>query len=327
MQRSTRSPGLTVVEIMHAAMRGEIRGMYIMGENPAMSRPRRSTTRARRWRSSSMLVVQDIFLTETALPRRRGAAGLAPSPRRPAPSPTPTAWCSSAGAALAAAGRGAAGPVDHPARWRSALGLRLATTAPDAARAACSTRCASAMPSHRRHHLGAAASASGAVTYPCRARGRPRRAGGLHRPLPDARRPRRASCRPTCIPADERPDADYPLVLITGRQLEHWHTGSMTRRARVLDAHRARRRWRCCTRWTWRALGVAPGERDHARLAPRRGRAAARAPTTARRAGAVFIAFCYVEAAANLLTNPALDPFGKIPEFKYCAARLRRASD
>jgi formate dehydrogenase major subunit len=124
------------------------------------------------------------------------------------------------------------------------------------------------------------------------------------------------------IPAAERPDAEYPLVLITGRQLEHWHTGSMTRRATVLDAlepdpvallHPL----------DLAALGAAPGE--VLTIASRRGEVVlyARADEGMPR-GAVFVPFCYYEAAINRLTHAALDPFAKIPEFKYCAIRVAR---
>jgi formate dehydrogenase major subunit len=122
------------------------------------------------------------------------------------------------------------------------------------------------------------------------------------------------------IPAAERPDDEYPFVLITGRQLEHWHTGSMTRRAEVLDTiepapvaslHPD----------DLAALGARAGGTISVRS--RRGSItlAARADDGTPR-GAVFIPFCFYEAAANLLTNPVLDPFGKIPEFKYCAVRV-----
>ena len=122
------------------------------------------------------------------------------------------------------------------------------------------------------------------------------------------------------IRAAEQPDPDYPYVLITGRQLEHWHTGSMTRRTEVLSAiepgpvgsfHPA----------DLAALGVAPG--GAVTVASRRGSVTlfARVDAGTPR-GALFIPFCYYEAAANMLTNPALDPFGKIPEFKYCAVKV-----
>jgi formate dehydrogenase major subunit len=123
------------------------------------------------------------------------------------------------------------------------------------------------------------------------------------------------------IPANERPDADYPFVLITGRQLEHWHTGSMTRRATVLDALEPLATASMCGA-DLRLLGVAPG--DVITVQSRRGQVALhvrRDDGTPQ--GAVFMPFAYYEAAANLLTNAALDPFGKIPEFKYCAVAIR----
>ncbi len=122
------------------------------------------------------------------------------------------------------------------------------------------------------------------------------------------------------IPAAERPDAAYPFVLITGRQLEHWHTGSMTRRTEVLDAIEPHPVASLHSQ-DLAELGVVPD--GMITVASRRGGISLRARAddgTPR--GAVFIPFCYYEAAANLLTNPVLDPFGKIPEFKYCAVRV-----
>ena len=124
------------------------------------------------------------------------------------------------------------------------------------------------------------------------------------------------------LPPDEVPDHDYPLVLTTGRLLEHWHTGAMTRRAGVLDAIEPQ--------------GIAamnPGEIARRELTPgdmiavetRRGRVEAVLRADREVAdGMVFMPFCFVESPANALTNPMLDPFGKIPEFKYCAAKVER---
>jgi formate dehydrogenase major subunit len=121
-------------------------------------------------------------------------------------------------------------------------------------------------------------------------------------------------------PPDEVPDAEYPFILSTGRQLEHWHTGSMTRRAEVLDAIEPSAIAQL-SRGTIQKLGIQPG--DMVRVSTRRGTVelAAR-QDEAVPDGVVFIPFAYVEAAANLLTNPKLDPFGKIPEFKFCAAKV-----
>ena len=120
------------------------------------------------------------------------------------------------------------------------------------------------------------------------------------------------------------PDAEYPFILTTGRQLEHWHTGSMTRRTKVLDAIEPSAIAQV-SRGTLEKLGLQPG--DMLRVVTRRGEVelAAR-QDDAIPDGVVFIPFAYVEAAANLLTNPKLDPFGKIPEFKFCAARVEAAA-
>jgi formate dehydrogenase major subunit len=158
-----------------------------------------------------------------------------------------------------------------------------------------------------------------AVTYPCAQEGDPGEPVVFTENFP--RESGRARFVPAdIIPADERPDADYPMVLITGRQLEHWHTGSMTRRTAVLDAiepdpvalvHPL----------DLDAMGGQPG--DVITIASRRGQVAlyARADDSSPR-GAIFVPFCYYEAAINKLTNAALDPFGKIPEFKYCAIKV-----
>ena len=158
-----------------------------------------------------------------------------------------------------------------------------------------------------------------AVTYPCRSEGDAGEAVVFVDSFP--REGGRARFAPAdIIPADERPDGQYPLILITGRQLEHWHTGSMSRRAGVLAAiepdpvalvHPL----------DLAAIGGAPG--DVVTLQSRRGLVTlyARADESSPR-GAVFVPFCYYESAINRLTNAALDPFAKIPEFKHCAVRM-----
>jgi formate dehydrogenase major subunit len=124
------------------------------------------------------------------------------------------------------------------------------------------------------------------------------------------------------ITADERPDAEYPMVLITGRQLEHWHTGAMTRRAGVLDAIEPEPTASLHPS-DLRSLGVNPG--DLVTVESRRGKIALYAREDAGTPrSSVFIPFAYYEAAANILTNPKLDPFGKIPEFKYCAVKVSK---
>jgi formate dehydrogenase major subunit len=125
------------------------------------------------------------------------------------------------------------------------------------------------------------------------------------------------------LPPAETPDHDYPFILTTGRQLEHWHTGAMTRRATVLDALEPSA-IAALSRGTIEKLGIQPG--DFVRVTTRRGTVTLNSrQDDGIPDGVVFIPFAYVEAAANILTNPVLDPFGKIPEFKFCAARVEKA--
>ncbi|PWG61310.1 molybdopterin oxidoreductase family protein, partial [Spiribacter halobius] len=122
--------------------------------------------------------------------------------------------------------------------------------------------------------------------------------------------------------APDLPDAEYPLVLNTGRQLEHWHTGVMTRRSRALDALAPEARVEVHPDDAGR-LGIADG--DWTRLTSRRGSVQVQAKVTDDVAlGTLFLPMHFREAAANLLTSPELDPYGKIPEFKICAVRLER---
>jgi formate dehydrogenase major subunit len=158
-----------------------------------------------------------------------------------------------------------------------------------------------------------------AVTYPCEQVGDPGQRVVFTDDFPTATGA--AQFVPAkIIAAAERPNREYPFVLITGRQLEHWHTGSMTRRTEVLDSIEANPVASLHSD-DLRALGVPPG--GMITVTSRRGSVSlfAREDDGTPR-GAVFIPFCYYEAAANLLTNPVLDPFGKIPEFKYCAIKV-----
>ena len=308
------TPGLTVTEILDAAQRREIRGMYIMGENPAMSDPDLNHARGA-LASLEHLVVQDIFLTETA------ALADVILPASVFAEKTGSFTNTDRAVQL---GRAAVVPPDDARQdlWiiqqlARRIGLDWNYDEP----AAVFEEMRRSMPSiagisWQRLH------AEDAVTYPCLDEDDP------GQPVIFGERFPTASGRGRIFPvafrsADETPDADYPWVLITGRQLEHWHTGSMTRRSSVLDAlepapyvnlHPA----------DLADLNIGAG--GTVTLRTRRGELAAVARADAglpRRT--VFMPFCYVEAAANLLTNPAIDPFGKIPEFKYCAVRVGAA--
>ena len=163
--------------------------------------------------------------------------------------------------------------------------------------------------------------AQSSVTYPCRTEDDPGASVVFTESFPT--KDGRGKFVPAdIIPANERPDAEYPFVLITGRQLEHWHTGSMTRRASVLDAIEPQAVVSLHP-LDLDAIGAKPG--DVITVASRRGQIAltARADDGTPR-GAVFIPFAFYEAAANMLTNPALDPFGKIAELKYCAVKVSK---
>ena len=308
-------PGLTVVEIMHAAARREIRGMYVQGENPAMSDPDLAHARAA-LASLDLLVVQDIFPTETAwladvilpasaLPEKGGTftnTDRMVQLARPAVSPP--------------------GQARQDLWIINEMGRRLGLDWDYQTPAQVFAEMRDTMPSIAGIDW-ARLEREGSVTYPCTSAEDPGQPVVFtdRFPTPDGR----ARLLPVgLIPADERPDDDYPLVLITGRQLEHWHTGAMTRRATVLDAIEPAPTV-SLNGVELERLGVAPGER--LRVSSRRGTielAARRDDGVAD--GNVFIPFAYSEAAANLLTNPALDPYGKIPEFKYCAVRVERVA-
>ncbi len=308
--------GLTVVEIMRAAIAGEIRGMYIMGENPAMSDPdahhAREALAALDW-----LVVQEIFLTETCY----HADVILPA----------TAWPEKSGTVtntdrMVQLGRQALDPPGDamPDLWiiqqiARRMGLDWNYTGPEDVFAEMRT----AMPSIAGI-TWERLEAESCVTYPCMKEGDPGQPVVFTDRFPTASG--KASFVPAdIIPAAERPDAEYPLVLITGRQLEHWHTGAMTRRAGVLDAIEPDAVASLHPLELAR-IGVEPGE--VITVKSRRGSVSlyARADDGTP-LGAVFIPFCYYEAAANLLTNPALDPFGKIPEFKYCAVAVHKGGE
>jgi formate dehydrogenase major subunit len=308
--------GLTVVEIMDAVHAGEIRGMYVMGENPAMSDP--DVQHARQALADlDMLVVQDIFLTETAY--------LADVVLPASAFPEKTGTFTNTDRAVQL-GRQALNPPGGARQdlWiivemAKRLGLDWSYTHPsevfDEMRKAMPSIAGITWPRLE---------AESAVTYPCEKEGDPGERVVFTQSFP--RETGRARLVPAdIIPAAERPDHEYPLVLITGRQLEHWHTGSMTRRASVLDAIEPEPVV-SINPADLAALGAEPGE--VITVESRRGRVTlyARAEDGMPR-GAVFIPFCYYEAAANTLTNPALDPFGKIPEFKYCAVRVRRGGE
>jgi formate dehydrogenase major subunit len=303
--------GLTVVEIMHAVHAGEIRGMYVEGENPAMSDPDLQHAR-QALAKLEHLVVQDLFLTETCF----HADVILPA----------SAFAEKSGSFTNTDRRVqlARQVIDPPGDARQdwwiiqeiarRIGLDWRYSGPSEVFA----EMASTMPS-LKNISWERLEREGAVTYPVDSTDKPGNEIIFTTGFPTASG--RGKIVPArLLPPDEIPDDEYPMVLSTGRVLEHWHTGSMTRRAAVLDALEPEAVAFMSPRELGR-FGLRPGDFIH--LETRRG--AVEVKVRADRdvpQNMVFMPFCYAEAAANLLTNPALDPFGKIPEFKFCAARV-----
>ena len=306
--------GLTVVEIMDAVHAGRISGMYIMGENPAMSDP--DTAHARAGLAMlEHLVVQDLFLTETAF----HADVVLPASAWPEKDGTVT----NTNRQVQMGRTALALPGDARQDWWivQEIARRIGLDWNYGGPADVFEEMKTVMPS-LDNITWDRLWAESAVTYPCEAPNKPGMdiVFGEGFPTPDGR----AKLVPASIvPPDEQPDEEYPMVLTTGRQLEHWHTGAITRRASLLDTLEPEA-IASLSPFDLRKLGIAAG--DPVRVATRRGTIELKARADgAVPSGVVFIPFCFAEAAANTLTNPALDPFGKIPEFKYCAARVEPA--
>ena len=308
------NPGLTVVEIMDEITDGKIQGMYIEGENPAMSDPNLNHAR-KALATLKHLVVQDIFMTETAL----FADVILPASAFPEKDGTFTNTDR-----RVQLGRMAVSPPGQAKQdwWiiqemakRLGLNWNYQSVAEVFAEMREGMDSIKGMSWNRLEQ-------ENSITYPCDSEDDPGQGiifvsdfpteNGLAKFVPAS-----------FTNADELPDGEYPFVLITGRQLEHWHTGAMTRRASMLDAiepvpvaavHPD----------DLKKLGVEPNNKI--KISSRRGTVEcfARADDGLLH-GQIFMPFCYHEAAANLLTTDALDPFAKIPEFKFCAIKVSPA--
>ncbi len=304
-------PGLTVVEIMDAIAEDNISGMYIMGENPAMSDP--DVQHARESLAKlEHLVVQDLFVTETAI----YADVILPSSGWPEKDGT----VSNTNRQVQLGKQALPTPGDTKADWwitqeiAKGMGLDWQYTHPKDVFAEMHL----AMPSLNNitwERLEREAS----VTYPCAAPDQLGQDVVFTDDFPTD------TGKATLVPAavlspDETPDDEYPLILSTGRVLEHWHTGSMTRRSQTLDDLEPEAVVTMNNREMNRN-GFEPG--DMVRVITRRGTVEVKLRVdNAVAEGNLFMPFCFAEGPANMLTNPKLDPFGKIPEFKYCAARI-----
>ncbi|MCT8974739.1 formate dehydrogenase subunit alpha [Microbaculum marinisediminis] len=309
-------PGLTVVEIMDAIHADEIKAMYVLGENPAMSDPDQNHARAALAKLDH-LVVQDIFLTETAyyadviLPATSYYEkwGTFTNTNRQVQIGEPVV-----------APPGQARPDWHTVQEIARrLGLDWAYEGP----AQVFAEMSQVMPSLNNITWDRLVRER-CVTYPCDSEDGPGSEILFAESFPTE--DGRAKIVPTnIVPPDELPDADYPMVLTTGRLLEHWHTGAMTRRASVLEAIEPEPTVAMNPRQL-RDMGLEAG--DTVRVSTRRGEIELKARRDRNvPQGMLFIPFCFEDAAANKLTNPQLDPFGKIPEFKFCAARVERVGE
>jgi len=303
--------GLTVVEIMDAVHADKIKGMYILGENPAMSDPDLNHAR-QALAHLEHLVVQDLFLTETAV----YADVILPASAWPEKDGTVTNTNRQVQMGRAALPLPGEAKVDWWITQEIAkrMGLKWNYQHPSEIY----SEMASLMPSLNNIPWKRVARED-AVTYPADAIDKPGRDVVFDKGFPRPGGFGKLVAAKLQAP-DETPDHEYPFILTTGRQLEHWHTGAMTRRATVLDAIEPAPT-AAVSRGTIAKLGIRPG--DMIRVSTRRGTVELNSrQDDGIPDGVVFIPFAFFEAAANKLTNPALDPFGKIPEFKYCAARV-----
>ena len=303
--------GLTVVEIMDAVHSGEIKGLYVQGENPAMSDPNLNHAREALV-TLDHLIVQDIFLTETA-----GYADvILPASAFPEKSGTFT----NSNRQVQLGRQAIESPGDARQDWwiiqeiAKRLGLNWNYTSPKEifaeVREATPSMAGITWERLEKEH---------SVTYPCTREGDP----GDPIVFKDGYPTKNGKGR--FVPAkfthaDELTDEDYPFVFVTARQLEHWHTGSMTRRASILDAIEPQPVINVNPD-DLQKLGVEAGET--VTIESRRGKITAYArEDLGVQQGNIFMAFAFNEAAANLITSSALDPFGKIPEVKYCAVKM-----
>ncbi len=306
-----RQKGLTVVETMDAIHDGNVTGMFIQGENPAMSDPDQHHAREALSKLEH-LVVQDIFMTETAW----HADVILPSSAHAEKDGTFTNTNRQV-----QIGRAAVSPPGEARQdWEliqelaQRMGLDWSYTHPKDV----FNEMAQIMPS-LNNITWDRLEREEVVTYPCSSEDGPGTEILFAQGFPTASGRGKLVSTALIDPA-ELPDKEFPLVLTTGRLLEHWHTGAMTRRSEVLD-NLEPEAVVFVNRLDMNNLGVTAG--DWVSVSTRRGTVSLKVRQDREvPEGMIFMPFCFSEAAANMLTNPQLDPFGKIPEFKYSAARL-----
>ena len=302
--------GLTVVEMMHGVEDGSVKAMYFMGENPALSDPNLNRTR-KSLASVDFLVVQDIFLSESA----QYADVVLPS----------TCFAEKDGTftnterRIQRVRKAVDGPGQSRCDWQiicdisGRMGYKMDFK--DAADV--------------MDELAAVSPIYGGIDYERIDK------VGLQWPCPDKRHPGTRFLHKGSFTrgkgkfhavrfteAAELESREYPFVLTTGRQLYQFHTGTMTRKSEAIDQKMPTGYVEINTADAQR-LGIADGEKVE--VASRRGKVVTPAMVTGRiNKGWIFMPFHYKESPANMLTNDALDPIAKIPEFKVCAAAVRK---
>ena len=304
--------GLTVVEIMNAIHDNQIKGMYILGENPAMSDPDLNHAREA-LKKLKHLIVQDIFLTETAT----YADVILPASAWPEKNGTVT----NTNRQVQMGRKALQSPGEAKEDWwiTNEIGKRLGLDWNYDHPKDIYLEMSKSMPS-LNNITWDRLEKENSVTYPCNSI---KEKGdevvfGDQFPIEGGKG---KFVPANVISPDEMPDNEFPMILTTGRQLEHWHTGAMTRKASNLDAIEPESTI-CLSPIDIKKMNLKTGK--FIEVFTRRGSIKTRVrQDRSIPEGVIFLPFCYKEAAANLLTNSALDPFGKIPEFKYCSARIK----
>lgn len=304
-------PGLTIMEMMAAAGAGIIKALYIMGENPLLSDPDLHHVK-KEIQKLDLLVVQDIFMTETAtladvvLPAASFAekdGTFSNTERRvqrvrkalTAPGEAKADWeiiC------------GISNKFGYPMHYSSAKEIfeEVATVTPSYA----------GITYKRIEKEG--------IQWPCPT-SEHKGTRFLHKDK--FSRGLGLFSAVEYIAPNELPDKDYPFMMTTGRVIYHYHTGTMTRRAKG-PSERCPESLVEINPADAEKLGISDGQ--DVTVASRRGEVTARAQLTEKSApGTIFMNFHFADAPVNLLTNPVLDPTGKIPEYKVCAVKLKAA--
>jgi len=306
-------PGLTITEIFDAAYNGQIKAVYIMGENPVLSEPDAKHA-AEALRRLEFLVVQDVFLTETAQLAHVVLPGVTFAEKDGTFTNTER---------RVQRIRKAIEPVGNskPDWWITCqLGKRMRR----------GNGFKFAHPYQIMDEIADLTPSYGGISYDRLDD------GGLQWPCPTKEHPGTPILHTTMFtrgkglfmpleykPSMELPDSDYPLTLTTGRSLFHFHTGTLTRKVKGLNVFRGEELVEMNPEDAL-ALGIADG--DMVKVVSRRGEVEAKAKVTeVSPVGVVFMTFHFAESPTNQLTNPALDPKSKIPEFKVCAVRIEKA--